>query len=274
MTGNSLPRPRQWKKKHTSLKALLYIVIPVFLKTIDNWNNKEDLILKSKAFLKNGGKHLGFKKLVKPKHKNPWPRRDSNTQPSDLESDALPLRHEVLGVSCFFHTLERQFQRLSGAASTSFFLLLFLLRLGLDCEVFVPFIRRLFKARGECKPSSWKQRARGTPALNPTSPTEAFRERRLGRDRGKWETQLPGKVEWGDRRPGFSFPSPSARGAVQGFAHESHLRRNSISLYQKEHLCKVEPPSLLCSTGNYTPYFVFTYKGREFEIVYLLLEYR
>ena len=59
------------KKKHTSLKALLYIVIPVFLKTIDNWNNKEDLILKSKAFLKNGGKHLGFKKLVKPKHKNP-----------------------------------------------------------------------------------------------------------------------------------------------------------------------------------------------------------
>ena len=26
-----------------------------------------------------------------------WPRRDSNTQPSDLESDALPLRH---GVCC------------------------------------------------------------------------------------------------------------------------------------------------------------------------------
>ena len=25
-----------------------------------------------------------------------WPRRDLNTQPSDLESDALPLRHEVL----------------------------------------------------------------------------------------------------------------------------------------------------------------------------------
>ena len=25
-----------------------------------------------------------------------WPRRDSNTHPSDLESDALPLRHEVL----------------------------------------------------------------------------------------------------------------------------------------------------------------------------------
>ena len=25
-----------------------------------------------------------------------WPRRDSNTQPSDLESDALPLRHGVL----------------------------------------------------------------------------------------------------------------------------------------------------------------------------------
>lgn len=24
-----------------------------------------------------------------------WPRRDLNTQPSDLESDALPLRHEV-----------------------------------------------------------------------------------------------------------------------------------------------------------------------------------
>ena len=24
-----------------------------------------------------------------------WPRRDLNTQPSDLESDALPLRHGV-----------------------------------------------------------------------------------------------------------------------------------------------------------------------------------
>ncbi len=29
--------------------------------------------------------------------KNSWPRRDLNTQPSDLESDALPLRH---GVTC------------------------------------------------------------------------------------------------------------------------------------------------------------------------------
>ena len=28
--------------------------------------------------------------------KNLWPRRDSNTQPSDLESDALPLRHGVI----------------------------------------------------------------------------------------------------------------------------------------------------------------------------------
>ena len=27
--------------------------------------------------------------------KSPWPRRDLNTQPSDLESDALPLRHGV-----------------------------------------------------------------------------------------------------------------------------------------------------------------------------------
>ena len=27
-----------------------------------------------------------------------WPRRDSNTQPSDLESDALPLRHRVCHV--------------------------------------------------------------------------------------------------------------------------------------------------------------------------------
>ena len=26
---------------------------------------------------------------------NRWPRRDLNTQPSDLESDALPLRHGV-----------------------------------------------------------------------------------------------------------------------------------------------------------------------------------
>ena len=29
-----------------------------------------------------------------------WPRRDLNTQPSDLESDALPLRHEVLLTTC------------------------------------------------------------------------------------------------------------------------------------------------------------------------------
>ena len=28
--------------------------------------------------------------------KNIWPLRDSNTQPSDLESDALPLRQGVL----------------------------------------------------------------------------------------------------------------------------------------------------------------------------------
>ena len=28
--------------------------------------------------------------------KKVWPRRDSNTQPSDLESDALPLRHGVV----------------------------------------------------------------------------------------------------------------------------------------------------------------------------------
>ena len=33
------------------------------------------------------------------KKKNIWPRRDLNTQPSDLESDALPLRH---GVSYLF----------------------------------------------------------------------------------------------------------------------------------------------------------------------------
>ncbi len=29
-----------------------------------------------------------------------WPRRDSNTQPSDLESDALPLRHGVIQRLC------------------------------------------------------------------------------------------------------------------------------------------------------------------------------
>ena len=28
-----------------------------------------------------------------------WPWRDLNTQPSDLESDALPLRHRVFGKS-------------------------------------------------------------------------------------------------------------------------------------------------------------------------------
>ena len=30
-----------------------------------------------------------------------WPRRDSNTQPSDLESDALPLRHGVPGKNLY-----------------------------------------------------------------------------------------------------------------------------------------------------------------------------
>ena len=30
------------------------------------------------------------------KSKLNWTRRDLNTQPSDLESDALPLRHEFL----------------------------------------------------------------------------------------------------------------------------------------------------------------------------------
>ncbi len=38
------------------------------------------------------------------KKRSPDPRRDLNTQPSDLESDALPLRHEVSkiqgGASC------------------------------------------------------------------------------------------------------------------------------------------------------------------------------
>ena len=33
--------------------------------------------------------------FVKIVTKKVWPRRDSNTQPSDLESDALPLRHGV-----------------------------------------------------------------------------------------------------------------------------------------------------------------------------------
>ena len=41
--------------------------------------------------------HELFSECVsKKKGKKPlWPRRDLNTQPSDLESDALPLRHGV-----------------------------------------------------------------------------------------------------------------------------------------------------------------------------------
>ena len=35
--------------------------------------------------------------------KNPWPRRDLNTQPSDLESDALPLRHGVIVCGALHH---------------------------------------------------------------------------------------------------------------------------------------------------------------------------
>ena len=31
-----------------------------------------------------------------------WPLRDSNTQPSDLESDALPLRQGVMIISLLF----------------------------------------------------------------------------------------------------------------------------------------------------------------------------
>ena len=37
-----------------------------------------------------------FVKNLKKMIKMFWPRRDSNTQPSDLESDALPLRHGVI----------------------------------------------------------------------------------------------------------------------------------------------------------------------------------
>ena len=41
-------------------------------------------------------KSVGNSKWWRPKMpKLFWPRRDSNTQPSDLESDALPLRHGV-----------------------------------------------------------------------------------------------------------------------------------------------------------------------------------
>ncbi len=36
-----------------------------------------------------------FKELIKFEEKKIWPWRDLNTQPSDLESDALPLRHRV-----------------------------------------------------------------------------------------------------------------------------------------------------------------------------------
>ena len=37
-----------------------------------------------------------------------WPRRDSNTQPSDLESDALPLRHGVKSI-CIVNVLKSDF---------------------------------------------------------------------------------------------------------------------------------------------------------------------
>ena len=37
----------------------------------------------------------GPQNKMKMTRKKFWPRRDLNTQPSDLESDALPLRHEV-----------------------------------------------------------------------------------------------------------------------------------------------------------------------------------
>ena len=33
---------------------------------------------------------------IKKKMKKLWPGRDLNTQPSDLESDALPLRHQAI----------------------------------------------------------------------------------------------------------------------------------------------------------------------------------
>ena len=39
---------------------------------------------------------LNTSNIVKKKKKAIWPRRDLNTQPSDLESDALPLRHEFM----------------------------------------------------------------------------------------------------------------------------------------------------------------------------------
>ena len=45
--------------------------------------------------------------------KSNWPLRDSNTQPSDLESDALPLRQGVLSlIVLVLHFYSMQFKQL------------------------------------------------------------------------------------------------------------------------------------------------------------------
>ena len=51
--------------------------------SVQFWINKKDVIVTKGS-----------------KGKLMWPRRDSNTQPSDLESDALPLRHGVPDRKC------------------------------------------------------------------------------------------------------------------------------------------------------------------------------
>ena len=42
---------------------------------------------------------------IQKKMKKLWPGRDLNTQPSDLESDALPLRHQAIRIMEMFSGL-------------------------------------------------------------------------------------------------------------------------------------------------------------------------
>ena len=58
---------------------------------------RPDICSRTEQLSGNWGSHLKsiFEKWRPLSHKSCWPRRDLNTQPSDLESDALPLRHGV-----------------------------------------------------------------------------------------------------------------------------------------------------------------------------------
>ena len=64
-----------------------------------SWSLKREKEVKNDSlkrfFVRPNENWYFLNKKIKYKRNHQWPRRDLNTQPSDLESDALPLRHGV-----------------------------------------------------------------------------------------------------------------------------------------------------------------------------------